>query len=333
MATVMQRQNIALPGRWNDPDFHLATYQAGPTDAATAVVFCHGFPDLARGWQHQLEATSAAGYRAIAPDMRGYGGSSCPHEVEAYTIAELCGDLVALLDALEIEQAVFMGHDWGGFVTWAMPVLHPERVTGVAAACTPYMPFPGTAVHLDAVGGELERQYVAWFQEPGIAETHMDQRVRAIMDKIMRTSAPLEEVFAVAFADGKLNMNPFLEVESAPVIGAPLLSDEAFEHYVTEFSRTGFRGGINWYRNIDNNAAQHPAIGVKPLTLPCLMLMADLDPALRPEFAADMPERCSNLTMHLIENAGHWVQQEQPEVLNSHLIKWLGEHFPALGPH
>ena len=332
MTTVMQPQNIALPGRWNNPDFHLAAYQAGPTDAAQSVVFCHGFPDLALGWQHQLKAAGAAGYRAIAPDMRGYGGSSCPHEVEAYTIAELCGDLVALLDALDIEQAVFVGHDWGGFVSWAMPVLHPERTAGVAAACTPYIPFPSVAVHLDAVGGELERQYVAWFQEPGIAEAYMDQRVRVTMEKIMRTSAPLEEVFAVAFADGKLNMNPFLGIEAAADIGKPLLSTEVLEHYVTEFSRTGFRGGINWYRNIDNNTQQHPDIGVIPLDLPCLMLMADLDPALRPEFAADMPERCSNLTMHLIENAAHWVQQEQAEVFNGHLISWLQQYFPTSAP-
>jgi pimeloyl-ACP methyl ester carboxylesterase len=315
---------IQLPGRANDPDFHLATYQCGE---GPAVVFVHGFPDLARGWQHQLPAVAEAGYRAIAPDMRGYGGSSYPEAVDAYTLAELTGDLVALLDALEIEKAVFVGHDWGGFVTWGTAVLHPERVAGVACGCTPYMPFPSVAVHEAAVGGETDRQYVAWFQKPGVAEAYMDPRARTVVDMIMRTAPPLEQVLAVAMADGKLNMNPFLDLESPPLMGDPFLSEVDFEHYVESFSKTGFRGGINWYRNIDGNAERHPEVGVIPLDIPCLMLTADRDPGLRPEFAADMPERCSNLEMHLIEKTGHWVQQEQPEAFNRHLLKWLRRHF------
>ena len=155
----------------------------------------------------------------------------------------------------------------------------------------------------------------------------MDQHVRTIVTKIMRTAPPLEEVFAAAFADGKLNMNPFLDIQSAPVLGESLLSDEDMDHYVAAFTATGFRGGINWYRNIDNNAVAHPEVGVKPLNIPCLMLMADRDPALRPEFAKDMPERCSDLEMHLIENAGHWVQQEQAAAFNGHLTAWLKRHF------
>ena len=189
------------------------------------------------------------------------------------------------------------------------------------------MPFPSVAVHEAAVGGETDRQYVAWFQKPGVAEAHMDAHTRTIVDMIMRTAPPLEEVIAVAMADGKLDMNPFLDPASRPLLGQPLLGEEDFEHYVASFSRTGFRGGINWYRNIDGNAKRHPDVGVAPLDLPCLMLMADRDPALRPEFAADMPERCSNLEMHLIENAGHWVQHEQSETFNRHLLDWLQRHF------
>jgi pimeloyl-ACP methyl ester carboxylesterase len=158
--------NIPLPGRAGDVGFHLSTYQLG---TGPAVVFCHGFPDLALGWRHQLRAVADAGFRAIAPDMRGYGGSSCPQAVEAYTLAELTGDLASLLDALEIEKAVFVGHDWGGFVAWAMPVLYPGRVAGIAAACTPYIPFPSVALHAALVDGDIERQYVAWFQQPGVA--------------------------------------------------------------------------------------------------------------------------------------------------------------------
>lgn len=320
----MTPENILLPGRAGDPSFHLSNYHLGD---GPAVVFCHGFPDIALGWRHQLRAVADAGFRAIAPDMRGYGGSSCPQAVESYTMAELTGDLVALLDALELDKAVFVGHDWGGFIAWAMPVLHPDRVAGIAAACTPYIPFPSVAMHAALVNGDVERQYVAWFQQPGVAEAYMDKHVRTITEKIMRCGAPLDDVIAAAFRDGTLNMNPFFKVDTAPLVGEPLLDAEEFERYVAAFERTGYRGGINWYRNIDANAKEHPAVGVQPLDIPCLMLLADLDPALRPEFAADMPERCSNLDMHLIKNAGHWVQQEQPEVFNAHLVEWLRRNF------
>jgi len=152
---------VPLPGRAGDPDFHLKTYMAG---SGPAAVFVHGFPDLALGWQHQLSAVADAGFRVIAPDMCGYGGSSCPPDVEQYSLSELTGDLVALLDTLDIDQAVLVGHDWGGFVTWRMSVLNPDRVVRAAAACTPYMPFPSAAKHLAVVEGEVERQYAAWFQ-------------------------------------------------------------------------------------------------------------------------------------------------------------------------
>jgi pimeloyl-ACP methyl ester carboxylesterase len=318
------RSDIKLPGRAGDPDFHLATYQAG---SGPAVVFVHGFPDLAIGWQHQLPVVAAAGFHAIAPDMRGFGGSSCPHPVEAYSLFELTGDLVALLDALDIEKAVFVGHDWGGFVAWAMPVLHPDRVAGMVGVCTPYMPFPSVATHTAVVDGDVERQYVSWFQIPDLAETVMDPHARTIVAKIMRGSAPLEQVYKHAFADGKLNANPFLNPSLPDGLGKPLLDESTFEHYVDAYSRTGYRGGINWYRNIDANAAAHPDVGVEPLDVPCLMLTAELDPGLRPEFAADMPERCSDLEMHMIRNASHWVQQEYPDSLNGYILSWLRRKF------
>jgi len=316
---------VSLAGRWGDPDFHLSTYDIGE---GPAVVFCHGFPDLAMGWQHQLPAVAAAGYRSVAADGRGYGGSSRPPEVDAYTMAELTGDLVALLDALEIEQAVFVGHDWGGWVVWAMAVLHPTRVAGVAAACTPYIPFPSVAQHTALVDGEIERQYVSWFQQPDVAEAYMDQHVETIVRNTLRTSAPLRELYEAAFADGKLNMNPFWNIERAPVAGEPLLSEADYGRYIAQFTESGFRGGINWYRNIEHNREAYPEIGVVPLDIPCLMLTAELDPALRPEFADGMEDRCRDLELHMIENAGHWVQQEHAAVFNRLLISWLERRFP-----
>ena len=311
---------IRLPVRPGADPITLSTHQLG---SGPAVVFCHGFPDLAYGWRHQLGPIADAGFHAVAPDQRGYGSSSAPPDVEDYGLSELTGDLVGLLDALQIERAFFVGHDWGGFVAWAMPVLHPERVLGVAGVCTPYMPFPSVARHLSVTGGDVERQYVAWFQTPPTAEIEMDGQVRPILTRIFRTGAPLEEVVRHALADGKLDMNPFLNPEKWPVLGDPLGTPADLDHYCSVFERTGFRGGINWYRNIDRNAAEHPAVGTRKLALPCLMLTAERDPGLRPEFADGMPSLCSDLELHLVKNVAHWVPQEAPDVLNEHLISWL----------
>ena len=303
----------------------LSVHEASPEsgEITAAVVFCHGFPDLAFGWRHQLSAVAEAGYRAIAPDQRGYGASSAPAEVEAYGIRELTGDLVGLLDALEIERAFFVGHDWGGFVAWAMPVLHPDRVLGVAGLCTPYMPFPSVEKHLAVVGGEVDRQYVAWFQQPGAAEADMDRNVRPILERIFRTGVPLEQAVQFALSDGRLNMNPFLEPERWPLLGEPLASPGELDRYCDVYQATGFRGGINWYRNIDRNAAEHPGVGTQKLEVPCLMLTAEWDPGLRPEFADPMHTLCADLEIHHLQSVAHWIQQEVPATVNKHLIGWL----------
>ncbi len=316
---------VELPDRPDARGIALSTHQLG---SGPAVVFCHGFPDLAFGWRNQLAPIADAGFRAIAPDQRGYGGSSQPADTSAYGLTELTGDLVGLLDALEIERAYFVGHDWGGFVAWAMPVLHPERVLGVAALCTPYMPFPSVATHLAVVDGDVERQYVAWFQQAATAEAEMNAQVRPILSRIFRTGVPLEEVVRFALRDGKLNMNPFLNAEAWPVLGQPLGSPADLDYYCEVYARTGFQGGINWYRNIDRNAAEHPAVGVQQLDIPCLMLTAEWDPGLRPEFAEPMRELCSNLELHRIEKVAHWMQQEAPEIVNRHLVSWLDRIAP-----
>lgn len=166
-----------------------------------AVVFCHGFPELAYSWRHQLPAVAAAGFRALAPDQRGYGGSSAPANVGDYGLTELTGDLVGLLDALEIERAIFVGHDWGGFVAWGMPVLHPKRTAGVIGVCTPYMAIPPTSVMRNLANGKDERYYILWFQPPGVAEAVMDPKARLIFDRLMR--APTDPVAAAKTDDGE----------------------------------------------------------------------------------------------------------------------------------
>jgi pimeloyl-ACP methyl ester carboxylesterase len=156
----------------------------------------------------------------------------------------------------------------------------------------------------------------------------MQDHVETIVTNIMRSSVPLREQYESALrSDGKISMNPFLNPKPGAGTGNLLLDDESYAHYVKSFTDTTFRGGINWYRNIDQNAANHPEVGVRPLDIPCLMLTAEWDPGLRPEFAADMPERCSQLEMHMIEKSGHWVQQEHSELFNDYLLDWLNRYF------
>ena len=307
-----------------DP-IQLAVHEQGQ---GPAVVFSHGFPELAYSWRHQLPAVAEAGFRAIAPDQRGYGGSSRPEAIEAYSLVNLAGDLVGLLDALEIEKAIFVGHDWGGQVAWSMPLLHPDRTLGVVGMCTPFMAFPGTELMRALTGGDEELFYMLWFQKPGVAEAVMDPKARALMELMLRESADPSERLAARQAEGKLSMNPFLnESDVSDVMGAPLVSPEEFEVYAETFERTGFRGGINWYRNLDRNLKEVPGMGQAKLDLPCLMLTAEWDPAIRPEMAEGMPALIDDLELHMIPQAGHWVQQEAPDLVNAHLVDWLTRRF------
>lgn len=298
----------------------LAVHELG---AGPAVVFSHGFPELGYSWRHQLPALAEAGFRAIAPDQRGYGGSSAPEAIDAYGLTDLTGDLVGLLDALGIDRAVFVGHDWGGIVAWAMPVLHPERTAGVIGLCTPYIAMPSPGLLRAMVDGDDERFYICWFQEPGVAEAHLRGRERLLFERLMRGGVPIAEVMAQSFVDGKIDMNPFRRLEALEPRGELVVTAEELEHYAAVFARTGFRGGINWYRNIDRNLREVPELGAKKLVLPCLMLTAEWDAALRPEMASGMPALCADLEMHMIPGAGHWVQQEAAGVVNRHMIDWL----------
>ena len=310
----------------------VSVHEAG---AGPAVVFCHGFPELAYSWRHQLAPLAEAGFRAIAPDARGYGGSDRPDEIAAYDIHHLTGDLVGLLDSLGIERAVFCGHDWGGFVVWAMPLLHPDRTAGVIGVNTPYMPrspIAPTAMLRALVGGQDERMYILWFQQPGLAEGVLDGQVRLLFEKLMREAEePAKTAARMVGEDGLLDMNPFRKLEELED-GEPILSVSELDVFVRSFEQTGFRGGINWYRNLDRNWESAPKIGVSKIEVPCLMVTAAWDAALRPEMAAGMPALIPDLEIHQIETCGHWTQQERPDELNRLLVDWLTRRFPPPGP-
>jgi pimeloyl-ACP methyl ester carboxylesterase len=304
----------------------LSVHEAG---TGPAVVMCHGFPELAYSWRHQLETLAAGGFRAIVPDMRGYGASDAPDAIEDYDLEHLTADMVGLLDALDIEKAVFAGHDWGGFVAWAMPVLYPERTLGAIGVNTPNFPFPTTAVYRSLVDAD-DKMYILWFQEPGVAESFLDERTRIVFEKLMRRGVSPEQALAQAERDG-VDFNPFLRIDAITLIGEPLLTPAELDYYTRAYQRTGFHGGVSWYRNIDRNVDRLPEVGNTKLHLPSLMITAEWDPAIPPALAAGMPELCSDLEMHMIEGCGHWTQQEKPEELSTLMLDWLTRRFGRAG--
>jgi len=304
----------------------LRVYEAG---SGPAVVLCHGFPELAYSWRHQIPALVDAGFRVIVPDMRGYGESDAPEGSDAYDIDHLTGDMAGLLDALGEEKAVFAGHDWGGFVVWAMPALHPERTAGVIGVNTPHVaraPIPPTQAMRFAAGDDPDSIYILWFQQPGVAEAELERHTELLFEKLMRRGIPPAEMARLAAESGG-DMNPFRRLPELPNRGEAFLTDEERAIYVDTFRKSGFRGGVSWYRNFDRNWERHPEIGTRQIDLPCLMVTAEWDPVLSPAMAADMGTRCSDLRTVMIEGCGHWTMQERPEELNDIMVRWLRDRF------
>jgi pimeloyl-ACP methyl ester carboxylesterase len=299
----------------------LSVYEAGEADAP-AVVFSHGFPELAFSWRNQLPALAKAGFRAIAPDQRGYGASDRPDEVEAYDIVHLTGDLVGLLDALEVDSAVFVGHDWGGIIVWQMPFLHRNRVRGVVGLNTPHfprLPAPPIEVFRNAAG---ENFYIVAFQQRDVPDRRFADNTAVVFDHMMRRSVDPE---ALRQAADRAEGSDFVDlVVDAPVLGDPLMRPEELAVFVDTFESTGFTGAINWYRNFDRNwelTADQADSRIEDL--PCLMITAEWDPVLAPALASGMPSLIDDLEMHEIARCGHWTQQEHPDEVNRVLVQWL----------
>jgi pimeloyl-ACP methyl ester carboxylesterase len=313
----------------------LAYYETGPKHG-TPVVLCHGFPELAFSWRHQLKSFGAAGRRTIAPDQRGYGLSSRPEPVEAYDIDHLTGDLVRLLDHLKVEKAVFCGHDWGGIVVWQMPLRHPDRTAGVIGVNTPFAP-RGSRDPIEVMRERLgEEMYIVHFQKPGEADAALGKDVGKSMDFFMRRPpAGMTEAgagFATERKAGDPSVFPLVKALEAwdPAFDPRerLLTPDEMAAFVETFQRTGFTGGINWYRNFTRNWRLSEGLEQK-VAVPSLMVMAELDAALPPSSADGMGAFVPDLEKALIKGSGHWTQQEKPEETSSVILDWLARRFPV----
>jgi pimeloyl-ACP methyl ester carboxylesterase len=294
--------------------------------SGTPVLLCHGFPELWYSWRHQMHALAAAGYRAIAPDQRGYGGTDMPAEIDRYSIHHLVGDLTGLLDALGLDKAVIVGHDWGGLVTWQMALLAPHRVAGVVGINTPFFPrLPMSPLTLMRTVAQGNFHYILYFQEPGVADAELNRDVRRTLRgfyqdmtaEMLMAAQSMPAGVAGPQAGGLLDRLP-----DAP--RAKFLTAEDFEVFAQAFEKTGFTGGINWYRNFDRNWETTAYLSNAKVHAPALMITAEWDPVLRPEMAQGMQQWVPNLRdTVLIRECGHWTQQEKPEEVNRILIDFL----------
>lgn len=270
------------------------------------VVLIHGFPELWHSWRHQMAALADAGYRAIAPDMRGFGRSSAPGDVEAYDVVELCGDVEALLDDVGADDAAIVGHDWGANVAWHFALIHPERtscVAGISVPLVPRAPAPPIPIMREHLGEDF---YIVWFQEQGVAE--------AALAKDVRRTLLTPDVWTAAWA-AKEDDSP-----RAP----PFMTEEDVALYVGEFERTGFRGGLNWYRNIDRNWELTAAYDDRKIEMPALFMAGSRDSTLKWMSPDVMAGRVTDLRSEIVEGAGHWLQQERPDEVNAALLELLG---------
>ena len=306
----------------NDINLRVAVEGNGPL-----VIMVHGFPELWYSWRHQIKPIAEAGYRVIALDVRGYGGSDKPYAIESYGMSDHMADIVGLIDAFGEEKAILIGHDWGAPIVWNTAVLYKDRVSAVAGLSVPYR--KRGAVSNIQTWQQLYKDkffYQLYFQKEGIAEKELESNVPVTLRKIYFSISG-----GAASLDSWLNLPPsasLLEELEDPDPFPEWLTDDDLKYYVKNFCVGGFRGPINRYRNQDRDFENLPLMGVDPVDQPSCFIAGSKDVVRTFVPGLDLYEtpdiHCSDMRIsRLIEGAGHWVQQEAPEEVNVALLEFL----------
>lgn len=305
----------------------LSVYSAGPAQGPV-VWLLHGFPESWYSWRHQLQALANAGYRVVAPEMRGYGQSSAPQEIAGYDLITVCGDIQAAMDQFGHRSVAVIGHDWGAPVAWHLALLEPERVRAVAAMAVPYGGRPKKPA-IDIIRSQFADHfnYILYFQQPGVAEAELDQNIPRTLRMMMHnTSAAVPKGF---FLQGKPAGSSLYLGMQDPGSPPAWCSPEAFAVYVRTFEGRGFRGALNWYRNFERNWERTAPLAERKVEQPAFFLLGDKDPVgtLEAHTLQKMPAWVPDLEQHLLVDCGHWAQSEQPEQVNRLLLDFLERRY------
>jgi pimeloyl-ACP methyl ester carboxylesterase len=305
--------------RTNGIDLSVAESGEGPL-----VVLCHGFPETSHSWRHQLPVLTEAGYHVAAPDMRGYGRSDHPAEVEGYDMVNLADDMAGLLDAIGEERAIFVGHDWGAAVVWSMATLHPQRVRAVAGMSVPYRPRSSRPPvgSLKYLFGDTFF-YMLYFQAVGPADEELGRDPRQTLTRFYWSASGDAPAGFTIVRDR--HGTGLLDVLDEPPEEFPgWLTSEDIDHATAEFTRTGFTGGLNYYRNMDRSWELTERVGQTHITQPALFIGGERDPVLRMSPPQVMDGWVDDLRATIVlPGAGHWIQQERPTEVNDALLSFL----------
>jgi epoxide hydrolase A/B len=308
--------------RTNGINLRIAEMGRGPL-----VILVHGWPESWYSWRHQIPALAAAGYRVVAPDMRGFGGSDKPGAIEDYDVHHTTADLAGLVAALGETSAILVGHDWGAIVSWQAMMLHPEKFSALAAMSVPYGGRPAVSP-IESMKARYKDNfyYILYFQPPGVAEAEFDADPRGILSRLYLSPASPREPPKVT--DPKMSAGGWIDRLGAPKGLPPWLTQADLDYYVGEFRRAGFRGGIDYYRNFHRNWETTPQLAGVKIKQPVIFLAGEKDiviaGATAEALTAAMSRVCEDFRgVVLYPGAGHWIQQERAAEVNRTLIDFV----------
>ncbi|XP_054479456.1 bifunctional epoxide hydrolase 2 [Anoplopoma fimbria] len=292
------------------------------------VVLCHGFPESWFSWRYQIPALAAAGFRVLALDMKGYGDSTAPPDIEEYSQEQLCKDLITFLDKMAIPQVTLVGHDWGGAVVWTMAQCFPERVRAVASLNTPLFPVDPSVNPEEKLKAIPIFDYQIYFQKPGVAEAELEKDLERTFKIFFFSSDEVVKRPALSTA-GVCDRGGLLVGQQIP--RSCMLTEADLQFYVSQYKERGFRRPLNWYRNSEANWRWMCSRPTGKLLMPALMVTAGKDQVLLPAFSKGMEDQIPNLSRGHVEDCGHWTQMERPAETNRILISWLKETLKRAG--
>ena len=304
-------ESFPKPNMISTNNIELEVFEAGQENKGNPIILCHGWPEHAFSWRHQIPALVEAGYHVIVPNQRGYGNSAKPKAVTDYDLTSLCGDLVGLLNHYNYEEAIFMGHDWGAMVVWGLALLHPDRVKKIINLALPYQE-RDTTPWLETMEKYLgpDNYFVHFNQKPGVADAILEENTTRFLSNLYRKNivAPSPET----------GMHMINLARSTKSEGEAIMSESELSVFISAFKASGFTPSINWYRNLDRN--WHLLGQVNPVIQhPTLMIYGARDSIPKPPNLAQFVPKVTEVEL----DCGHWIQQERREETNQVVLKWL----------